>query len=173
MDTPKGNRDNCRTRIIQARKQGFASGRRVGLWLAFNGPQAVAQARQLDQRARQAQDRAIEGLGDVFAGAEQGARAKDVGRRAGERYAERLRDRQARERQDQAMEGLGDVFARAEQRPVPPDGNRARLIREIFNDKSIDSLSKRAVAVGIRKPRELFKGPAMMSRIRQAIIERL
>jgi len=73
--------EECKTRIDLARKQGFAAGRRAGLWLAFNGPQAKAQARRLDVQAMRRQDRAIEGLGDVFGQAEEQARRRDILRR--------------------------------------------------------------------------------------------
>lgn len=69
--------DNCDERIDLARKQGFRAGRRAGLWLAFNGPQAKAKARGLDVRAMRRQDVALEGLGDVFGRAEQEASERD------------------------------------------------------------------------------------------------
>lgn len=73
--------EGCKERIIIARKQGFAAGRRAGLWLAFNGPQAKAQARRLDVQAMRRQDVALEGLGDVFGQAEEQARRSDILRR--------------------------------------------------------------------------------------------
>lgn len=73
--------EDCEGRIIIARKQGFAAGRRAGLWLAFNGPRAKAHARREDVRAMRRQDMALEGLGDVFGRAEEQARRRDIFRR--------------------------------------------------------------------------------------------
>ena len=52
-------------------KQAFRAGRRAGIWLALNGPRAQAQRRRIDVGAMRGQDRAMEGMGDVFARAEQ------------------------------------------------------------------------------------------------------
>lgn len=70
MDTQE-----CKRRIARA----FKSGRKAGLWLAFNGPQAQQQARQADVRDMRRQDVALEeaGLGDVFGQAEQNAAQRD------------------------------------------------------------------------------------------------
>ena len=73
--------EECEARIDSARRQGFAAGRRAGLWLAFNGPRAKAQARRLDVQAMRRQDVALEGLGDVFGQAEEQARRRDILRR--------------------------------------------------------------------------------------------
>jgi hypothetical protein len=127
------------------------------------------------------QDVALEGLGDVFGLAE--------------RRAERVM-----RRQDVALEGLGDVFGRAEESAERVQQVRARIkqqLRElrarreaeakeekkepvlsaeqmrIMNEKSVDLLVREAVAVGIKKPRQVFKGPGMMDRLRRAIVERL
>lgn len=75
------NEQGYKQRIVLARKQGFAAGRRAGLWLAFNGPQAQAKKRQEDVRAMRQQDVALEGLGDVFGQAEEQARRRDILRR--------------------------------------------------------------------------------------------
>jgi len=68
--------DDCEARIAVARHQAFAAGRRAGVWLAFNGPRAKAQARRLDVQSMRRQDKAIEGLGDVFGQAEEAAAKK-------------------------------------------------------------------------------------------------
>ena len=52
-------------------KEAFRAGRRAGIWLALNGPRARAQRRRIDVGAMRGQDRAMEGMGDVFARAEQ------------------------------------------------------------------------------------------------------
>jgi len=59
--------DECEPRV----KEAFRAGRRAGIWLAFNGPRAQAQRRGLDVQAMRRQDRAMEGMADVFARAEQ------------------------------------------------------------------------------------------------------
>lgn len=156
-----------------------------------NGPQAKEEERQQDVRVMRRQDVALEGLGDVFGQAEQRAENVDRMRQAYRRMVNRQADRRGRERQDEAIEGLGDVFARAEQRASIQQQARDRINQQlramragrdvakevareaVMNDKSIDSLSRRASVVGIKNARQVFKGPGMMDRIREAIIGRL
>lgn len=79
--------DDCDRRI----KRAFQSGRRVGLWLAFNGPKAVAAKRRADIGAMRGQEQAMEGLGAVFGRAEEQAQQADVIRRDNEARMRRQR----------------------------------------------------------------------------------
>ena len=56
----------------------FRKGRRAGIWLALNGPLAQKQRRREDIKTMRQQDRDLEGLGDVFARAEEEPRPERV-----------------------------------------------------------------------------------------------
>lgn len=160
-NTPDG-KDPCDKRVHRA----FLSGRRAGYWLAFNGPQARQQAARRDRGYRIQQDRAIEGLGDVFGQAEQRARFADVNRRAMERIRLRREDLQAREQQDQAIEGISDVFARAER-----DERLRRIPRPVLRQpvREIQIPSRRELILELR----MSDAPALRERLRGVTAQQL
>lgn len=118
------NEEGCDERIMMARKQAFSAGRRAGIWLAFNGPQAKAKARGLDVRAMRRQDVALEGLGDVFGRAEQNARIIDKIRRM------RSRQQQAPPAPVLAQEVLAPPAPASAPAPAPAPAQRIRLTPE-------------------------------------------
>ena len=59
-----------------ALRQAFQKGRRAGIWLAKYGPTIQAENRKKDVGVMRGQDKALEGLGDVFERAETEAERK-------------------------------------------------------------------------------------------------
>lgn len=114
--------DNCDERVAEARKDGFYAGRRAGLWLAFNGPRARAEARRLDVRAMRRQDVALEGLGDVFGRAEQQVRIRDKIRRL-----QRLRQQQQAQQAPPAPAPAPALAREVFQAPAPAPAPAQRL----------------------------------------------
>ena len=109
-------------RIASARRQGFSAGRKAGVWLAFNGPQAKAKARRMDVQAMRRQDVALEGIGDVFGRAERQANLRDAIRR--------MRIRQAQQAPPAPVLAQ-QVFAPPAPAPAPaPPAQRIKLTPE-------------------------------------------